>query len=212
MPRLGFAWGPASASAQPKVLALGLLGWLAAISFGFGLLWRCAMTPGAAGAPPLSWPASARLERPGDRSTLILWAHPKCSCTRASLAELSKLVPRFASKLRAYVVFIQPSGVGDDWRDTDLWQRAESIPGVETVRDDGDRLASLFRVETSGTVLLYDSSGALRFSGGITPARGHEGDSFGAERLEALLTTGTADRNDSPVFGCSLHEEEGGGT
>jgi hypothetical protein len=195
---------------ERKILALGLVCWVAAITFGFGLIWRYKMTPGEPGAAPPVWPEAASFERARDRFTLVLWAHPKCSCTRATLAELSKIVPRFASSVRAYVVFIHPSGVGDDWEATDLWQRAGSIPGVQTVRDDDDRLAALFHIATSGTVLLYDSSGALRFNGGITSARGHEGDSAGAERLEALLTTGAADRNDSPVFGCSLHENEGG--
>ena len=43
------------------------------------------------------------------------------------------------------------------------------------------------------------------FSGGLTSSRGHEGDSFGVRRIASLLTTGTADRRDSPVFGCALH-------
>jgi hypothetical protein len=47
--------------------------------------------------------------------------------------------------------------------------------------------------------------------------RGHEGDSFGQERIVALLAGGTADRADSPVFGCPLsdptsihHSRQGG--
>jgi hypothetical protein len=57
----------------------------------------------------------------------------------------------------------------------------------------------------SGFTLLYDPAGRLRFAGGITSARGHEGDSFGQRRILAVLSGDPADRADAPVFGCSLH-------
>jgi hypothetical protein len=59
-------------------------------------------------------------------------------------------------------------------------------------------------VGTSGAVLLYSSDGKLLFQGGITPARGHQGDSFGRQRILALLDGDAPDRRDAPVFGCAL--------
>jgi len=50
-------------------------------------------------------------------------------------------------------------------------------------------------------------SGRLAFSGGITLARGHEGDSAGLQRIRSLLRTGKADRSEAPVYGCSLRHE-----
>ena len=38
-----------------------------------------------------------------------------------------------------------------------------------------------------GHVLLYDKNGALVFSGGVTPARGHEGDSIGNSMILAII-------------------------
>ncbi len=70
------------------------------------------------------------------------------------------------------------------------------------------REAALFSVSTSGTTVLYDAGGARLFAGGITSARGHEGNSFGQQRLVALLGHGAADRGDSPVFGCGLRDPE----
>jgi hypothetical protein len=75
------------------------------------------------------------------------------------------------------------------------------------LRDEGGREGSRFAVGTSGGVVLYDTRGRLLFRGGITAARGHEGDSFGQERIASLLTTGAADRADAPVFGCALEDE-----
>jgi hypothetical protein len=51
---------------------------------------------------------------------------------------------------------------------------------------------------------VYDAAGRRLFSGGITPARGHQGDSFGRRRILALLSGSTTDRAESPAFGCAL--------
>ena len=67
--------------------------------------------------------------------------------------------------------------------------------------------AARFGAGTSGAVLLYSSDGTLLFAGGITPARGHQGDSFGRQRLLALLDGAAADRRDAPVFGCALQNQ-----
>jgi len=74
--------------------------------------------------------------------------------------------------------------------------------------DGGGAEAKRFGAETSGAVVLYDRAGRLVFHGGITAARGHEGDSFGQQRIAALLTGARADRTDAPVFGCALDGSE----
>jgi hypothetical protein len=184
-------------------LAFGVV-WALTLAPGFALLWKYKAQPGEAeGAPPF-WPAESRISRRGDRATLVLFAHPECPCTRASVAELARLMAQFDDRLRAWVVFLRPSDVGAEWDGSDLWQRAAEIPGVTVVRDGDGVESSRFRASTSGATVLYDTSGRLLFSGGITSARGHEGDSAGLERIRSLIRTGKADRSDAPVFGCSL--------
>ena len=56
---------------------------------------------------------------------------------------------------------------------------------------------------TSGHALLFDRDGHLLFSGGITPARGHEGDNFGASAIAARLA-GRPAPAETPVFGCPI--------
>ena len=56
---------------------------------------------------------------------------------------------------------------------------------------------------TSGHALLFDRDGRLLFRGGITPARGHEGDNFGASAIAARLA-GRPARAEAPVFGCPI--------
>jgi hypothetical protein len=85
-----------------------------------------------------------------------------------------------------------------------------AIPGVPSVDDEGGVEAKRFGVATSGHVLLFDRAGRLLFSGGITPARGHEGDSLGRDALiERLAGTRTiSGPATSPVFGCPLANPE----
>lgn len=73
------------------------------------------------------------------------------------------------------------------------------------VVNDGDGVeAKRFGAFTSGQALLYDAQGQLRFSGGITDSRGHEGDNAGREAIEAILAGKTATTTLTDVFGCGL--------
>lgn len=120
-------------------------------------------------------------------------AHPECPCTRASIAELEALLRETPARVRAYVVA--------GW-DGEVIDRARALAGVDVVVDPA--AAGAFRVETSGHVLVYDAAGALRFSGGITGARGHVGDNVGRQRVLALLSGASPDADRSHVFGCAL--------
>ena len=68
--------------------------WLAAASTGLWVLWRYDNTPGQSAVAPNQWPASATLARATDRPTLVMLAHPHCTCTRASLGELAEVIAR----------------------------------------------------------------------------------------------------------------------
>jgi hypothetical protein len=203
-PPAGLPGRARAAPSQRLWLAAGLL-WAGAVATGFVVLLRYSNTPAAAqGAHPRSWPAATAVERGSGRATLLLFAHPHCPCTRASLAELARLMARFEGRLSAYVLVVEPRGTEEGFADTGLADRAAGIAGVTTLADRGGVEAERFGARTSGMTLLYDERGRLVFSGGLTAARGHEGRSFGQQRIASLLTTGTADRADAPVFGCSL--------
>ncbi|HEU4594636.1 MAG TPA: hypothetical protein VFS10_05660 [Pyrinomonadaceae bacterium] len=178
--------------------------WLSATGVGVGLLWDYENTPGTASAAPAQWPEASRLRRSADGATLVLLAHPHCPCTRASLGELSRLMAQAEGRVTAYVLFVKPRGFAVEWEKTDLWSSAEAIPGVRVVRDDEGVEAGRFRAATSGQVTLYDREGRLLFSGGITSARGHEGDNAGRAAIVSLLHTDEAGLDETPVFGCPL--------
>jgi hypothetical protein len=177
---------------------------LGGVGAGAKLLWDHQTTPGAPGSPPRRWPAASRLEREPGRSTLVLMAHPQCPCTRATIAELSSLVGRLGRRIRVYVLVFKPRDFPPDWERTDVWTSAARIPGVIVRADDDGEEAARFGAATSGHLVLYDSEGRLQFSGGITSARGHRGESPGVERIVTLANGGVADAATSRVFGCAL--------
>lgn len=180
--------------------------WVIACVGGLGMLWRYKARPGDPGDPPARWPSPPALTLARDAPTLVLAAHPRCPCTRATLHELDRVL-HDAPDVHAYVLFVVPDGVEPGWERGELWDRAEELPHTTVIADHGGALAAgAFRLAVSGHVLVYDPDGSLRFSGGITPSRGHEGDSVGRERVAAVLAGEAPDAAVSHVFGCSLEE------
>jgi hypothetical protein len=174
------------------------------LAAGLLVVWDHELTPGPAGHPPSQWPAESRLRLKPDRATLVLFAHPHCPCTRASLEELARILSHGRERVGVYVLFLRPPGFTDEWARTDLWHSASLLPGVEALTDEDGAEARRFGARTSGEVALYDAAGRLRFHGGITPSRGHSGDNIGRDTIVALLRQDAADRSESPIFGCHL--------
>jgi hypothetical protein len=156
-------------------------------------------------APPVTlFPRSSAIQLVSEKPTLVLFAHPQCPCTEASLHELVGLLAETQNRVSATVVFTIPDGVSPGWEQGDLWNSATNIPGLRVIRDQGGGEAHQFDVEGSGHVLLYAPSGKLLFSGGITSSRGHEGDNVGRSAIVSFVLNGHARVSHTPVFGCSL--------
>jgi hypothetical protein len=160
--------------------------------------------PGVSARAVANWPEASRLDRVADRPTLVMVVHPRCDCSRASIAALAELMARATVRPRAFVAILKPDGLSEDWDATGIRQAAMRIPGVKVIRDEGGVEARSFGAETSGQTYLYDASGRLLFSGGITAARGHLGESVGRTAILARLDHEPASVSTSSVFGCSL--------
>jgi hypothetical protein len=191
------------------LLFSGVILWLSIAVGGVFYLARYENTPAAEAAlhPPV-FPPESRIERADGRPTLIFFAHPKCPCTRASLRELARLMTDTGGKLQAYVVFIKPEGAGEEWTKTDLRASAEAIPNVRVLIDEDERETSIFNAQTSSLTLLYDRDGNLRFSGGITIARGHEGDNAGRRAVFEIVSEAAGKTVETAVFGCPLRKKD----
>jgi hypothetical protein len=183
-----------------RLMPLALTLWLTITGMGFWRFHAYSTVPGSAGIVPSHDPSRSSCPR------LILFAHPHCPCTRSTLAELAGLLERNREAIAVEVEFIRPKGLPEGWEQTSLWQTAAAIPGVSVRCDEGGKLARRLGAQTSGQVLLYASAGQLLFSGGITRARGQEGESVGRRAILDLLTGHTTrlSTRETPVFGCPL--------
>jgi len=167
---------------------------------------RESTTAGAAGDPPPVWPMRSAIPRGRvGASRVVMFVHPQCPCSRASLHELAAVVEAVGARVDVAIVFERPDGAPADWLDTDRWNSAKSIPGAAMLIDGGAEMAR-FGAQTSGAVVMYDPSGRLVFAGGITGARGHEGNNRGREEVIELARRAVPPpvAVAHPVYGCGL--------
>ena len=178
--------------------------WIGGSCGGLVMLSMYANSPGPSQQSPANWPNETTIRLSEHGSTLIMFAHPKCPCTRASLGELEKIVARFHGAVTSWVVFFKPIDSDESWDQTDLRETAASIPGVHVMSDLEGVEARRFHATTSGETILYNDQGERLFHGGITLARGHAGDNAGRSAIEDSLTESVPVCSQTPVFGCPI--------
>lgn len=193
-----------------RSVAVLLLVWLGVVACGMGALWSYANAPGVPAVAPVHWPQGVSFQREANRPTLVMLAHPRCPCTRASLRELARILSHAPKPVNAHVLFYAPDTMKTGWERTDLWEFAASLPGVEVHRDENGIDIRRFGGATSGQVLVFGSDETLRFSGGITAARGHEGDNVGGTLARRALAGSLTELGDVAVFGCPILDPECG--
>lgn len=180
--------------------------WLGLVVAGFWKLTEYQLQGGAVAVVPAVWPENSALLHSRHRWSLLFFAHPQCPCTRASLSELARLMARVSHSTDAHVVFNWPEGMSRQWLEDDLFAVAQHINGVSVWIDSQGHLTHQFGALTSGHVLLFDRQGALRFSGGLTPSRGHEGNSLGKIAIHQLIEGDSSPLTQSAVYGCPLDD------
>ena len=160
------------------------------------------------------WPTNSSIERIDGRPLLIVFLHPKCPCSHATVAELYRLTERLSAEsdwtTPIRVVACTPKSSADEsWKNTPLLDQALKLTNARLYSDPGGREASRFGAEVSGTVMLFDNFGQRLYSGGITPARGHVGQNAGGEALTRLLTGEPTPIDGIPALGCRLIHDDG---
>jgi hypothetical protein len=190
-----------------KFTSLTLLAavWIAGMAYGFRVLARYEFTSG----PSVSdagqfWPAAAP-PLASTAPTLVLFLHPECPCSQATVSSLSHILAHANGPLLTYIFAVLPDGAPAAWAHTLLLEQAAQLPGVQVIPDPHARLAHQFGAFTSGHMALYDHLGHCLFAGGITPERGHEGDNPGTEAIEDILLDRIPKISKTPVFGCALY-------
>jgi len=178
--------------------------WAGVVVGGFYMLHAYEATPGQSADPPACWPTGSRIPRTTERPTLLVFAHPRCPCTRATIDELAVIMTHCQGKVDAHVLFYKPRGTTSAWEQTATWRAAGRIPGVRVAVDPDGVEAARFSAQTSGQALLFGRKGELLFSGGITASRGHAGDNAGFDAIVALVAGRLPEAQETGVFGCPI--------
>lgn len=181
--------------------------WFAALTVAFGLIALEDGKAGAQGTAPQSWPAQSAIAAPAGKSSLVMFMHPRCPCSSASLAEFERLMTQLDEPTNLVIVFVKPEGTPKGWEESGLYRRAGELKGVTVLVDEGGVEAKRFGARTSGHVLVYSAAGELTFQGGITAGRGHEGANAGQQgALDGARGRSCCEK--SEVYGCQLDDEE----
>lgn len=185
-------------------LMLLVAAWIALVFVGFVTLESYGYTPGVQAAAAPSWPMGSSLERGLNRCQLVMFVHPKCPCSSASLAELERIAAQVEHDVAITVVFFEPENAPADWRDSANVVHAKRVPGAVQQFDTGGTEQALFHAKISGEVFAYSPTGVLIYHGGVTASRGHEGDNPAKSQLMARLNDPTLEPIELAAFGCTL--------
>lgn len=203
---------PTRAAGRPSwVLALAIVAWFGAAASA----WYAITAFGFSGQRLADeetraiWPEESSISHSPLRPTLLLFLHPRCACSRATVEELERLytlVPE-ASLPSTTVVASAPRAVGEEWWSSSLLARTARLPNVRMVYDAGGVETARFGAQVSGTVLLYHVDGRRLYAGGVTMARGHDGHNAGIQAVADLLVNSESQVAPIPVFGCKVVRE-----
>jgi hypothetical protein len=184
--------------------------WGVGLGAGFHELSAFSQKPGAVGAPAESLPPELRAGRNPARSLVVVALHPRCSCSSATADELGDLLGWTPEAFDLAVLSFVPAQGGPDWPEPKApGPLARFRPRI--VADADGRLAERLGARTSGHVLVYDGADRLVFSGGVTPGRGHRGETAGQKTLRDFLSgrmDGAEAAGIAPVFGCAIQDAE----
>lgn len=165
------------------------------------------MQAGPVGSVQKNWPALSKIHRDDRRPSLLLFLHPNCSCSKASVGELERLLVYTKDQADVRVIFARSQENETPVMQTAIWKQVQELSGVkEIIVDETDFESQLFGAKTSGQTFLYDENGKLVFAGGLTPSRGHMGDSVGREAILSWLQTKKSNLMISSVYGCLIRK------
>lgn len=133
----------------------------------------------------MQWPASSEIPRYSDSGHLVVFVHPYCPCTRATLKNLDEL--EASDQLTITIVQLRTERLQTYHSPISSIASLVEKNGWNHFMDTEGSEAKRFNALTSGECWLFDSDGVLRFVGGITASRGHAGGNQGLETLKTLI-------------------------
>lgn len=181
-----------------------LMVWAVALIGGTLGLAAYSSRPGSGTSAGGPWPNDSRVAKHDQLPTLVMFLHPKCSCSVATLRELQRCLSTRKDSVSLHIGFYCPSEKSDSWAATKLRSQAERIAPGSTFVDRKAREARRFGAVTSGHLIAFSPDGTCLFSGGITSSRAHEGSNSGADAIRQILSRKRPKTRTTPIFGCPI--------
>ncbi|MFN0206590.1 MAG: hypothetical protein ACKVS6_09805 [Planctomycetota bacterium] len=180
--------------------------WFLLVIAGFAVLVKFSTTPGPNITVPVTMPECVPVALDHKHFNLLVFMHPHCPCSAATIGELARVAARCGDRLVISVFFYTDRAqvFGDEWARSELWDAAAAIKNIYIQSDDRGAVAEMFSVQTSGHAILYNSRGELVFHGGITSARGHSGDNRGVDAIYQSVFNNNEMLQITPAFGCPI--------
>jgi hypothetical protein len=191
-----------SSSLKKTLFVFGLTLWFAAAAWGMKWMSDYSLTPGEAGFPAAAWP-TGEIRRGEGLHTLVVGLHPECPCSRATLAELDRVLLEAGEALEVIVIFDDTNPLAPA-RNSVLYRQATQLPRTRVTCVTSVTELERFDFRTSGETRLYRPDGTLVFRGGITASRGHEGENAGTAAVVTHARAELCGTSATPVFGCAL--------
>ena len=182
--------------------------WVGLLSVGHLVLFEYEMTAGPLIDSRRVFPNNSEIKITHGRQNIILFLHPACPCSDATVQEFHKLMREGDKDSVGTAVIYMPRKMEGEWSLQPIISSVKRIRNVSVVHDTDGSLARLFGATTSGHVLVYDGRGVLQFSGGITGSRGHVGDNQYFDLARTSVLAKNPKFATAPVFGCSLGEPQ----
>ncbi len=135
---------------------------------------------------------------------VVMAVHPKCPCTRSTLAELERLLGTESTTTRCVFLVSMPSEMPMSWLDSGTTKLAMGIPNARIVVDVDAKRAQRLGLKNSGEILIVQPDGTVSFSGGITSGRTCSQENPGSVAVASLFRGDSIHAITTPTFGCPI--------
>ncbi len=188
---------------QKNWLVLCTVSWLLLLPAAICVQLRYDSLPGIAAVPKTAWPAASKIKYSTITNTLVMVLHPRCPCSRASVQQVASMM-NTTNPPKCIFLFYTPSIFAKGWEKTDIWNQASEIPDSVLISDIDGRETKTSEHPHPDRPTFFDRQGFLRYSGGLTEGRGHQGECRNLEAAIKALNDSHKPTTFGAVYGCPV--------
>lgn len=179
--------------------------WVGSIIWSTKAMLIFQFTPGKMGKVFNDFPQKSKLVLDQTLPTLILFLHPKCTCSKASVEEI-KIIKSSIKKEFKLIAVVQTASLKLTDELEKLKEELSTLPHSTIVNDSYSFETNLFSVKTSGQIYIYSSFGELIYTGGSTSSRGTSSPSELRRTIASILETNKKPHQliTKSIYGCEM--------